>query len=120
MTYEITLDLLSGLPNPSWCLDAAQARRLARWLDDSAPTAEVVPDPGLGYRGLLVAADASGEADPTRVFREVVHSPSGGLADPGRALERWLVETGAIAPTLLDVVRLDFETTGHPGPALDR
>jgi hypothetical protein len=103
------LDLYSGRPNPSWTLSAQERAELERRLRGlEVRTAGAADDGGLGYRGVIVRAPDPGgfelavhgaEAVVRRGAREVV------LADEGRALERWLLETarGRLDDTLLEL-----------------
>jgi hypothetical protein len=99
---DVEIDLYSGRPNPRFRLDPASAAELIRRLVALRPsTGHARPREGLGYRGLRIEPDATGSP-----FAEVVIS--GGvvlvrdhdgrerlLDDPGRDLERWLVEASA-------------------------
>lgn len=84
----VELDLFSGLPNPSWTIDAAEV--WAIW--DGLEPGEPAPYPGvLGYRGTIVVF-----ADGSRM------TVTGGVAswdgqartDTARLLERTLVASG--------------------------
>ncbi|WP_157574544.1 hypothetical protein [Nocardia jejuensis] len=95
---EVELDLGSSRPNPQWWLDTRAARRLLVAVD-AAPHADasrVENDPG--YRGLVVSVsdgriirirrgtiEVTGETGVAEPIRR---------ADPDRALERWLLDTG--------------------------
>lgn len=95
---RVELDVFSGRPNPTWTLtdvDDAALRQRLRALPAAAP-ATLHSD--LGYRGLIVHLQ---EADASRVVRiQRGHvrtegpAPAPDRADAGRALERWLLETG--------------------------
>jgi hypothetical protein len=112
MTVFVTLDIFSGRPNPRWPLAAAAAKtlddRLARLERQVAKGEE---PPGLGYRGLLVEfADGPRIEMPLRVYRGCVLRGIACFPDPGRALERWLLETGkdAIPPEISSALRGEF------------
>jgi hypothetical protein len=88
----VTLDVFSGRPNPEWTLTPAESaefeRRLAALSPVSvAPAGRTQP---LGYRGFEVR----GRPMLVRVFHG--EAVNGGLAlvDPGRGLERWLLDSG--------------------------
>lgn len=51
---NVTLDVFSGRPNPSWSLSVQEERELARLLSDLPPTEERVVGNGLGYRGFRI------------------------------------------------------------------
>ena len=100
---QVEIDIHSGRPNPVWRLDAAQSVELhakLRALDSAS--AGTLPD-GLGYRGLRVRPEADGERDAApagvieigagRVHLMRADGTTRQLADTGRALERWLIET---------------------------
>ena len=67
-------------------------------------------DEPLGYRGFSVR----GRAAPVRVFRGQVMNGRRALADPGRGLERWLLDSGrgSIDPGLAAYV--DSEIASGP------
>lgn len=97
---RVVVDVFSGRPNPTWSLDPAQREellgRLAALAEGAPPAADA---PGLGYRGVEVGA-APCEASPFDTVRAAggaieVQPGSRRLVDPGRALERWLIESGA-------------------------
>ncbi|MFI4987922.1 MAG: hypothetical protein ACHQF3_10815 [Alphaproteobacteria bacterium] len=113
MTVFMTLDIFSGRPNPRWALAAGEASSLAERLAalPRKEGAEAEP-PGLGYRGLLVEfAEGPRIETPVRVYRGSVLRGVVRFADPGRTLERWLLETGrnAIPPELAAALRDEFE-----------
>jgi hypothetical protein len=104
----VTADVFSGLPNPTWALGPAETTDLiARWDDLSAGPASPYPT-RLGYRGMFVEFE-----DGSRMLVSggvTFEDAAGGREtrpDPGRTLERWLLETGAgaIDPALLAELR---------------
>lgn len=107
---QVELDIYSGQPNPRWALDATQSAELARRLAALPPSAAGSLPDGLGYRGLRVAPHdpaAPGERIEINAGVVQVTRVDGSVrrcADPGRTLERWLIETGR----------------GHIDPALHR
>lgn len=89
---EVELDVYSGRPNPTWVLSAEDSAELRRRIDALPATTGSAPAGNLGYRGFLCRL-AEGAA-PARV-RQVVALPDGSTRDAaGRALERWLLDTG--------------------------
>jgi len=58
----VTLDVYSGLPNPSWTLSAKDVRKLVRRLGGKAMAAPYAVESKLGYRGFLIAASSDTEA----------------------------------------------------------
>ncbi|HKO06788.1 MAG TPA: hypothetical protein VJ487_03665 [Alphaproteobacteria bacterium] len=113
MTVFVTLDIFSGRPNPRWALDSAAAsslsKRLVALVTESGSPAE---PPGLGYRGLLVDSEDGPRIEtPIRIYRGTVYRGVARLADPGRALERWLLATGkdAVPSEIMAALRAEFE-----------
>jgi hypothetical protein len=106
----VTLDVFSGVPNPTWVLDADQAAEfLSQWDDLSVGTPIDYPAI-LGYRAMVVDF-----ANRSRIWVTngvaVEDGPDGafGRSDPGRALELWLLDTGTgtVDPVLLASVRVE-------------
>ena len=104
----VTLDVYSGRPNPSWTISAAltaEALRRIRALEPAAASEET-PD-ALGYRAVRLDARPEGVETSVTVGGGVVVFVQGQktqhFRDRGRALEKWLVETGEahLAPDLL-------------------
>ena len=100
---QVEIDVYSGRPGPVWELDAGQASELtARLRTLSSAGAGALPD-GLGYRGLRLRPQNSGTVAPAaaglieigagRVHMTRADGTTRQLADPGRALERWLIDT---------------------------
>jgi hypothetical protein len=117
---EIEVDLFSGRPNPRFSLDqglAAEFLRRVAALEPKPSTAEL-PDM-LGYRGLNVVPEDLEPLIDIRITRgTVLERQRGGtqraLADPGRALERWLIQVGAsrLEPAVVSALRQDLELPG--------
>jgi hypothetical protein len=86
----VELDVFSGRPNPRWELDERKGATLTR-LEASLHRADRVPPapPGLGYRGFKY----TGPGGSNVVYKGFVRTPSGILADPLFAIERFLVGT---------------------------
>lgn len=105
---RITLDALSGLENPVWDLDGAEADELRVRIKGLAACAgPPVPPPDLGYRGFV--CELAGAR--VRVFRGLVErGPRDYAADPGRELELWLLGTAGarLSAGLYAVVRSDL------------
>jgi hypothetical protein len=82
--------VFSGRPNPRWELDEKKGATLTR-LEASLHRADRVPPapPGLGYRGFKY----TGPGGSNVVYKGFVRTPSGILADPLFAIERFLVGT---------------------------
>ena len=88
-----TLDVFSGMPNPSWTLSADEGAKLEAWVEALPPAADIVEPPPLGYRGVIIDGGTSALAGPLTVYRGTVTGPTGTRADPDRALEMWLLDT---------------------------
>lgn len=86
----VELDIFSGRPNPRWELDARSAERLRAIHEglrgSGAPPLE---PPGLGYRGFRYTMDGV----TWHAFSGMVAGSAGHLRDPGRRVERFLLET---------------------------
>ena len=103
---QVEVDLYSGRPNPTFVLSAQAAQELWRRIG-RLPPASGPPSShdGLGYRGLHVHPGTNGRpGTPNEVLvahGAVVVSQDDGtqcrLADEDRALERWLIEIGAVS-----------------------
>jgi len=101
----VTLDVFSGLPNPTWELTPEQtASLLARW-DDLEGSAAAEYSGHLGYRGVIIDF-----ADGSRIWvsRGVAmdESTASARSDGDGSLEAWIVTTGqaTVDPALLDEV----------------
>jgi len=99
VTVEVELDIFSGRPNPRWVLSATDAHALTEQLAALPAAQPGLTAANLGYRGFVVdIADAAGSTR-LQVQGGSVHSESPGAPrefrrDAGRALERWLLDTG--------------------------
>jgi hypothetical protein len=84
----VELDIFSGRVNPRWLLDEARAKVVADLQHRLEPSAVSPPEPpGLGYRGFLYDLDRT----TWRAWRGSVSAADLVLADPARAVERWLL-----------------------------
>jgi hypothetical protein len=102
---EVEVDLYSGRPNPRLRLAPAAAAELMRRVAALSPLSGPARiSEGLGYRGFRIEPDNDDPSVAESVISNgvvVVRDRSGAerfLADPERALERWLAET--VRPTL--------------------
>lgn len=88
---HVELDIFSGRPNPRWMLSSADQARVARLMESLRLHAgtEVPEPPDLGYRGFTLTY--RGQA--VRAFGGYVHFAKGARSDPGRSVERLLLET---------------------------
>ncbi|WP_410601113.1 hypothetical protein [Amycolatopsis sp. lyj-90] len=90
----VELDIFSGMPNPAWTLQQAEATEFQRRLEALPPAAAGRIENNLGYRGFVVRSGGTtvlvqrGLARVTREGGTLLHT------DSGRELERWLLRTG--------------------------
>lgn len=102
MSLTVTLHAFSGMPNPTWRLDASQTIEFVRRLRDLTETPTDGPAlPDLGYRGIQCLATEMTDllADSLHVFGGRVEGATSSWRDPGRALERWLLDSAGEALT---------------------
>jgi hypothetical protein len=93
---EVTLDVFSGRPNPSWRLSAEEERELAELLSDLPPTEERVVGSRLGYRGFYITNLEERPGLPHEIFaanRVVVIRDEGGTnySSDSAGIEQWLI-----------------------------
>lgn len=94
---EVTLDVFSGRPNPSWTLSPEEAEELAGKLEDLPPSDRSAAADDLGYRGFVVTGlqDPTGSPSQVHVVGGIVTVRSDvgarSYVDAGE-IERWLGE----------------------------
>jgi hypothetical protein len=101
----VTLDVFSGVPNPTWAITPQQAADLLGMWDRLDETAAVDYSGDLGYRGVIVGfADGSRIWVSHRVAAE--ESTATARSDVDGSLEAWIVTTGqaTLDPALLTEV----------------
>jgi hypothetical protein len=91
---QVELDAFSGRPNPRWELSSEQAAEYsARFRALRPAPSPASSSDALGYRGFIVRTNG----DEVRFYRGIASVQRSGqqevFADPGRALEHWLLET---------------------------
>lgn len=100
---QVEVDMFSGRPNPHWELTVPEAREFARRFQSLSthPAAGAVNE-GLGYRGLIVrerTPEAAGDDREIVISNGLVVDRHNGnskqFTDRNRALEKWLIQTGA-------------------------
>ena len=112
----VVLDVFSGRPNPTWSLDAEPTAALRSLLAALPSTPAAAPLDGLGYRGFLVELKDQTGATVERLsaYRGLVQrqpgDPSAVLLDPGRTVERFLLDSGRsqLDPALFNDVELQL------------
>ncbi|MGW2374124.1 hypothetical protein [Kitasatospora sp. NPDC001683] len=113
---DVEVDLYSGRPNPRFPLRPAAVDELGRRIAALTPaTGGERPYDGLGYRGMRVLTGPAETVAELVVSGELVtlRTPDGSLRhlrDPGRTLERWLLDQGAedLAPEVTATVRQEL------------
>jgi len=96
MAATVTLNIFSGRPNPRWILEDAAVDELRERIFRKPEVIAAAPPgsvAGLGYRGIEVRFDDSGE--PVHIHGGVVGTAaaSPNLVDEGREVERFLLKT---------------------------
>jgi hypothetical protein len=120
-SVRVEVDVYSGRPNPSWDLSAEDVQAFFQRIDalPLAPqrSGSSFPEGNLGYRGLKVQATKEDFVAHIEISRGHVvvdstgSAPKRRLFDPGRSLERWLLQTGRerLDTDLLHYLRLEME-----------
>jgi hypothetical protein len=102
---QITLDIFSGRPNPTWKLNSRDAKKLLERVESKALTDIETVDNVLGYRGIIVSVntDDALPADLPSHFRIGGDLPAGFAAkaskysalnlDESDEAVRWLLST---------------------------
>ena len=116
MPIEVEVDAYSGRPNPRFTLPLAAAAELRQRLAGLPPAAAGAgrPRDGIGYRGLRIVGDVAPDAAEVVVSAGIVEIHDRAVvtrrADPGRDLERWLVEraVGQLPAAELEALRQDL------------
>lgn len=109
---EVELDIFSGRPNPAWRLSQTEVAGFLGRLAALAEAAPNEPEMPLGYRGFVVRLMQGRDASDLRVRNGIVRLARAGrvvwYGDPGRAMERSLLESGR-AHLADDLYRLVLE-----------
>ena len=111
---EIELDIFSGMPNPTWTLEEAQADSFVRQMGLLAPTSAAALSGRLGYRGFIVQVADGPDLQLIRIQSGIVHIIQAATTayrnDKDRGLERWLLRTGMpyLKKELLDIVEREL------------
>ena len=89
----VTLGIYSGRPDPTWSLTSVEALTLSNMLASLANVTGTPPVGGLGYHGFTIALPSGVEV----AYRGAIAAPGTGpramTSDPGRSIERFLLET---------------------------
>jgi hypothetical protein len=120
MATVVTLDVFSGMPNPTWHLSPAEEKELDERIQASSTFSDARPSGvvgGLGYRGFHLTRDVENAAASTRVF---VHE---GILDRGLGfpnyvaqpdIETWLLKTAGRAASDNVLEHVSSRIAGHP------
>lgn len=110
----VELDILSGLPNPTWVLTANEAESVAGQLAALRPVASRSLSGHLGYRGFIVQMKDPTPARLIRIQNGTVEVSQGTVTtcfgDEGRQLERWLLQAARphVNPELFRAAEREF------------
>jgi len=115
----VSLGIYSGRPDPSWALDDAQAIDVVEAIAALPMTTGTPPEGGLGYHGFTIVMHRAGQTDETLVaYRASVAPPGTGprayRADPGRTVERLLLDTGRAKLTAMEISVVGSDLTAAP------
>jgi hypothetical protein len=95
---KVELDIFSGRPNPAWVLSDADARAFLNKVEGLPRAAVRELSNPLGYRGFIVHVENGADNYRVQVQDGKVQLLRGRTttyySDPGRKLERWLLESG--------------------------
>ena len=95
---EVELDIFSGMPNPTWVLTDAEAESFVKQLAALPRTFARELSGNLGYRGFIVQVTQGADTQSIRIQNGTSQISKGATkayaSDEGRALERWLLNTG--------------------------
>ena len=108
----VILEVFSGRPNPEWTLTPAQQKEFERQLAILPVLGGRSADPEeqLGYHGFKLR----GLEDPIRVYCGEVSRGRETLADPGRKLEYWLLDSGRLSLDARLVAYVEAEIARSP------
>ena len=111
---RVTLGIYSGRPDPTWTLTGAEAAAVERAIEALPQTPGVPPEGGLGYHGFTVARGGR----TLTASMGVVSSGAGGpgilRSDPGRTVERLLLELGRTQLTPAEIAEVEQSLAGTP------
>lgn len=115
----VDLGIYSGRPDPSWTLTDAQAASLLGAIAALPVATGTPPEGGLGYHGFGVVLRQPGRADETVVaYRSTVAPPGVDprpyRSDPGRTVERLLLDTGRAMLTSAEIAAVEADLLASP------
>lgn len=113
MSIQVTLNIFSGRPNPTWSLEHPTAQECMRFIDSLPPlAAEDAPvPPGLGYRGFIIQSRDSTLSGPVTVYGGAVQAPGGTYRDRQRKFETWLLKSAGsfLESSLIRIVEEEID-----------
>lgn len=97
LEIEVVVDVMSGVPNPSWTVTGDEARELVAMIDDLPEdgTSDGPDDQALGFRGFVLRGVALDGHDQVRVLGTEI------IASDGDDVGPVLVDDGHAAYTVL-------------------
>jgi hypothetical protein len=128
VTWEVTIDVFSGRPNPVYRLQASELSRVQAMLSRAKPSAEtkeetkVFPPGRLGYRGVLIRQSGEGRGVQSSIrvrANDILQESSSGrtwLNANDVALEEYLldlaVQKGKLEAAVRQHIRAVMEKSG--------
>jgi hypothetical protein len=97
--FNVTLDIFSGRPNPTWTLTKEQTILFLHKISEIKPTNENIREKILGYRGFTVDQIANKDLTSKRfhiyngAIKVLSNSSSYLLKDKDFQIEKWLLQT---------------------------
>ena len=89
----VTLGIYSGRPDPTWSLTSVEALTLENMFASLANVTGTPPVGGLGYHGFTIALPSGVEVAYRGAIAAAGAGPRTMMSDPGRSIERFLLET---------------------------
>ncbi len=111
---RVTLGLYSGRPDPTWTLSASEAAAVERAIEALPEAGGTPPEGGLGYHGFTV--ETLGRT--VTAYFGVVSAGGAGpqvlRTDPGRTVERLLLELGRTHLLPTEIAEVEQSLDGQP------
>ena len=113
-TMHVTLGIYSGRPDPTWTLAGAEAAAVERAIETLPDTAGTPPDGGLGYHGFTVVRGGRTLTAYLGVISAGGSGPQIVRFDPGRTVERLLLELGRTQLTPAEIAEVERSLATPP------
>jgi hypothetical protein len=111
---QVTLGIYSGRPDPSWTLSGAEGAAVEQLIETLPPGFAMVMG-GLGYRGFTVTSGVrTFVAYLGAVSVTIGSGPTTLRADPGRTVERLLLETGRLHLAASEIAEVERSLSAAP------